>query len=71
VNTGNSCFLNSTLQSLVACPLFYQFLHCLHRALQQGFLPPACPVLRAMAQFVGELLPPGVGDTDEVLGHNW
>eukprot|EP00976_Prorocentrum_cordatum_P106140 1194393-Prorocentrum_minimum.AAC.1 len=56
---GGSCFLNSTMQSLLAVPLFSQFLHCLHRALRLGFLPPSCPVLRAMAEFVGEFLPRG------------
>ncbi|KAJ7535792.1 hypothetical protein O6H91_12G046100 [Diphasiastrum complanatum] len=51
MNTGNSCFLNATLQALLSCSPFWHLVQSLRTSntLQMGY-----PTLRAMIDFVGE-----------------
>lgn len=57
LNTGNSCFLNSTVQALLACPSFYYLLRHLQQASEAACLPSSCPTLAAVAAFAAEFSP--------------
>lgn len=51
INTGNTCFANSTLQALLACPPFLNLL----ATIKSRTLPPTgFPALRAFASFAGQ-----------------
>ncbi|XP_060597410.1 ubiquitin carboxyl-terminal hydrolase 10-like isoform X2 [Ruditapes philippinarum] len=57
VNRANWCYINGTLQALVACPPFYNLLKKLPRypALSRG--PSSTPILDALVEFVHEFMP--------------
>lgn len=57
VNRGNWCYINGTLQALIACPPFYNLLRKLPRypALSRG--PSSTPILDALVEFVHEFQP--------------
>ncbi|KAH8959219.1 hypothetical protein BDL97_06G067900 [Sphagnum fallax] len=51
LNTGNSCFLNATLQALLSCP---PFLHLLLFIRSRPIPQTGYPTLRAFVEFAGE-----------------
>lgn len=57
VNRANWCYINGTLQALVACPPFYNLLKKLPRypALSRG--PSSTPILDSLVEFVHEFQP--------------
>jgi ubiquitin carboxyl-terminal hydrolase 10 len=52
VNNGNTCFLNSVLQALIACSPFYGFL----RQLNGVPIPESMPMLTRFTKFVDEFV---------------
>lgn len=55
-NTGNTCFFNSTLQSISALPLFQQYLHTLVEQAEQSDTPT--PVIDVLLELMHELNTP-------------
>ncbi|KAL4234192.1 Ubiquitin carboxyl-terminal hydrolase 10 [Mactra antiquata] len=55
VNRANWCYINGTLQALVACPPFYYLLKRMPRYPGRG--PSSTPILDAMVEFVHEFQP--------------
>ena len=57
VNRANWCYINGTLQALVACPPFYNLLKKLPRypALSRG--PSSTPILDSLVEFAHEFHP--------------
>lgn len=56
-NTGNTCFFNSTLQSISSLTLFRQYLHFLIEQAERWDTPT--PVIDALLELIEELATPG------------
>lgn len=58
INRGNGCYINATLQALVACPPFYNLMHELGEI--KGLKRPnSCtPIIDSFAEFFLNFLPP-------------
>ncbi|XP_052816281.1 ubiquitin carboxyl-terminal hydrolase 10-like [Mya arenaria] len=65
VNKGNWCYINGTLQALIACPPFYNLLRGLPRypALSRG--PSSTPILDSLVEFVHEFHPMSRNNADK------
>ncbi|KAL2634302.1 hypothetical protein R1flu_005781 [Riccia fluitans] len=65
VNTGNSCFLNSTMQAMLSCP---PFIHLL-QVLKARSIPEAgYPTIRALVDFFKEFEPSPDTNTPKAAG---
>ncbi|OWF38010.1 ubiquitin carboxyl-terminal hydrolase 10-like [Mizuhopecten yessoensis] len=57
VNRGNWCYINATLQALVACPPFCDLLRRMPKYNREERGPSSTPVLDCMVEFVNEFSP--------------
>jgi Ubiquitin carboxyl-terminal hydrolase len=58
INTGNSCFANSTLQALLGCTSFHSLLLALRTHEERhGRLAPVYSTLRSLAELAGDFAP--------------
>ncbi|KAJ9578066.1 hypothetical protein L9F63_025073, partial [Diploptera punctata] len=57
-NRSNWCYINSTLQALLACPQFYNLMKDLKKPLEtRRTTKSTTPIIDSMVQFVSEFLP--------------
>ncbi|PSN48542.1 hypothetical protein C0J52_05928 [Blattella germanica] len=57
-NRSNWCYINSTLQALLACPPFYNLMKALQAPLSaRRTVKSTTPIIDSMVQFVGEFSP--------------
>jgi len=57
VNSGNLCYVNSTLQALLACTGFYALLQALRLHDERARLPPSFSTLRCLVDLGAEFAP--------------